>query len=636
VEVWFDQTQLRGGDAWDQQIRRQIRECALFVPIISLNSQSRLEGYFRREWRLAADRTHDMADGKPFLVPVVIDDINEADAQVPESFRTLQWTQLPAGETPPAFVERILGLLSAGDSRTPAHARPASGPAPSAAPPTARRTVASRSKFIALLIVVVAGLGAGYFALDKFILSKRATAAPPSAAISSTPARSIAVLPFVNMSSDKEQEYFSDGLAEELLNMLAKTPGLHVIARTSSFSFKGKTDDIPTIAQKLNVANILEGSVRKSGNRLRVTTQLIRAENGEELWSETYDRELKDVFEVQDQIAGAVVAQLKLKLAPASEGSGQRTSNVEAYNQYLIGHQFFNRGSVDGYRRAVDAYRRAVAFDPTYIAAYCELAVAEYFLADPRADTAGYRRAQAAADKAVELRPEDARGYAARGFMRMNVGWDWPGALADLAKSLALDPSDAWIQYRYGTLLGTLGRFPEAIAATNKAIELDPLSSGPRLMLAQYLGMIGDLPAALDASRRALEVSPESSFALEGLGELQMLTGRPAEALATFQRNDLGAFRLLGVAVAEYTLNKPKESQQALDELVAKYAGNSAYQIAMAYAWRGERDKAFEWLDRSYAQRDNGLVGIKDDPLMKSLHADPRYAALLRKMNLPE
>jgi len=622
VEVWFDQSQLRGGDAWDQEIRRQIRECALFVPIISLNSQSRLEGYFRREWRMAADRTHDMADAKPFLVPVVIDQINEPDAQVPETFRALQWTQLPGGETPAAFVERILGLLSPGASRSTAHAMP-------------RKAAATRSTFIMLVLVGIACLGAGYFWLDEILASKRTAAVVAPAAIASNE-HSIAVLPFVNMSSDKEQEYFSDGLAEELLNQLAKTPGLHVIARTSSFSFKGTSDDIPTIAGKLNVANILEGSVRKSGNRLRVTTQLVRASDGEELWSETYDRELKDVFEVQDQIAGAVVAQLKLKLAPAREASGERTSNVEAYNQYLIGHQFFNRGNGDGYRRAVDAYRRAVALDPAYVAAYCELAVAEYFLADPAADAAGYQRAQAAADKAVELGPEDARSYGARGFLRMNIDWDWSGALADFTKSLALDPSDAWIEYRYSTLLASMGRFPEANAAANKAIELDPLSSGPRMMLARYLVATGNIPAALEASRGALEVSPDSTWTLEGLGELQLLTGKPADALASFQRTDLEAFRLLGVAVAEHTLNKPQESQQALDELIAKHAGDSAYQIAMVYAWRGERDKAFEWLDRGYAQRDNGLVDIKWDPLMNSLHADPRYKALLRKIHLPE
>jgi tetratricopeptide (TPR) repeat protein len=331
-----------------------------------------------------------------------------------------------------------------------------------------------------------------------------------------------------------------------------------------------------------------------------------------------------------------VVAQLRLKLAPARESAGQRTANIEAYSQYLIGHQFFNRGNADGYRRAVDAYRRAVALDPNYIAAHCELAIAEYFLADPTADAAGYRRAEAAVDKAVELGPEDARSYSARAFIRMNIDWDWSGALADFTKSLALDPSDAWIHYRYGTLLATVGRVTEAIAATNKAIELDPLSSGPRMVLARYFVMTGNMPAALDANRRALEISPESTFALEGLGELQMLTGKPAEALATFRRNDLDAFRLFGVALAEYTLKNPRDSQQALDELVAKHAGDSAYQIAMVYTWRGERDKAFEWLNRAYAQRDNGLVDIKWDAPMNSLHDDPHYAALLRKINLPQ
>jgi TolB-like protein/Flp pilus assembly protein TadD len=612
IEVWFDQSELRGGDSWDRKIRQQIHDCALFVPIISATTQGRVEGYFRREWKLAVDRTHDMSERVAFLVPVVIDGSSDAHADVPDAFRAVQWSRLPQGETLSAFVNRIADLL------TPAALPGVSVPRKIAATPSP-----SRSRIVLLIIAAIAILAAGYFAMGRLVPSKSAGD------------KSIAVLPFADMSENKDQEYFSDGLAEEVLDLLAKTPGLHVIARTSSFSFKGKSDDIPTIARKLGVANLLEGGVRKSGNRLRVTTQLIRAGDGEQLWSETYDRELKDVFAVQDEIAEAVVKQLKLKLAPAQESAAHRASNVEAYNEYLLGRQFGNRQTIDGYRRAIDAYHQAIALDPRYTAAYADLVAAEFFLADQTGDAAGLQRAQAAADKAVELGPEDAAGYAARGFIRNNIAWDWVGAQADLEKALALDPSDARVLSRYASLLATLGRLPEAIAAAKGAVQLDPLSSSTWLTLTESEFSNRDFTAAREAVRHALQISPESDYVINDLADLQLLEGNTGAALVTFRKVALEGLRLCGIAMAAYTLKDPKESQRALDDLIAKYAAVGAFQIADVYAWRGETDKAYEWLDRAYAQRDDGLTQLKYDRLLDSIRADPRYAALLRKMKLP-
>jgi TolB-like protein/Tfp pilus assembly protein PilF len=635
IEVWFDQSELQGGDAWDRQIREQIHDCALFIPVISATTQAREEGYFRREWKLGVDRTHDRSDRSAFLVPVAIDDTGDAEADVPEAFRAIHWTRLPGGETPPAFVARISQLLSPNEPHAPAHSFPAIR---SPAAPTA----ASRSSMlIPLLIALAILLGIGYFASYKFVLSKH-TPTSTVAALPAEPAavpvseRSIAVLPFIDLSEKHDQEYFSDGLAEELLDLLAKTPGLHVIARTSSFSFKGKSDDIPTIARKLHVANILEGSVRRSGNRLRVTTQLVRAGSGENLWSETYDRELKDVFSVQDEIAAAVVGQLKLKLSPTPPSAAYRTSNIEAYNEDLLGRAFANRENLDGWKRAIEAFHRAIALDPNYVAPYGGLALAELYVADQTGDSAGYQRAKDAAAKAVELGPDDPNAYAARGFIRLNITWDWAGAQADFEKAIALDPGDARFQQRYGLLLATLGRMPEAIAATRRAIQLDPLQLATWRNLIGYLLFTRDFAGAHEASRRALEISPDSSFVLDGLGLLQLLEGNAQDALATFRRIDVEVFRLWSIAMAEHSLGDHKASQQALDELIAKYAAVAAYQIGGAYAWRGEKDKAFEWLERAYVQRDEGLTNIKIDPVIYSLRADPRYKALLRKMNLPE
>ncbi len=286
------------------------------------------------------------------------------------------------------------------------------------------------------------------------------------------------MLPFLDASPKKDQEYFSDGLAEEILDLLTKVPDLQVIARTSSFSFKGKSDDVPTIAKILNVANIVQGSVRKSGDRLRVSTELVRADTGVQIWSETYDRDLKDVFKIQDEIADAVVAALKLKLAPGQQAlSSHRTANIEAYNEYLLGRQFYDRHDLDGIQHAVAAYRKAVELDPGYAAAYAELANSEYFAADTVGDAAGARRALEAADKAVALAPDQADGYAARGQIRVQFAWNWLGAQQDFQKALAIDPGNSMALRRYGFLLGALGRLPEAIAMTRKAIELDPLSS---------------------------------------------------------------------------------------------------------------------------------------------------------------
>jgi TolB-like protein len=415
IEVWLDQSELRGGDVWDHKIRKQIHDCALFIPIISAHTQARTEGYFRFEWHLADQRKLLMTKSRPFLVPVCIDGTPDADAEVPDSFAAAQWTRLPAGETPPAFVERILRLLSPEPARASA-SRAATAPHTETAP--RQSTAALRLTQRGLLVIAaVAVIGVGYVATDKFVLSKRVThtgqeSAQTAQVIATVqtalPERSIAVLPFVDMSEKHDQEYFSDGLSEELIDMLTKVPDLRVPARTSSFFFKGKSDDIAAIAQKLRVAHVLEGSVRKSANTVRVTAQLIRADNGYHLWSETYDRELKDVFKVQDEIAGAVVTALKLKLERGQQvSSSHQTSIPEAYNQYLLGRQFFERFNSDGFRRAVDAYRKAVALDPHYAAAYAELALAELFVSDGT-DAAANQRALAAADKAVALAPDEA------------------------------------------------------------------------------------------------------------------------------------------------------------------------------------------------------------------------------------
>jgi TolB-like protein/cytochrome c-type biogenesis protein CcmH/NrfG len=637
IEVFLDQSELRGGDAWDNKIRHEIHDCVLFIPIISQHTQERLEGYFRHEWKLATERAHHMAEEKSFLVPVVVDATRDQDAIVPDPFRAVHWTRLPGGVTQPEFVARIERLLSPEAPtavRVPAGAASGSSPIP---PTTGRLLPFRRTIPVAVAVLVLAVLA--YLVINKLWMWK--PAAPLSNATSSTaspaaftpPPHSIAVLPFADMSEKRDQEYFSDGLAEDVLDLLAKVPELQVIARTSSFTFKGRSEDIRVIARTLDVAYLLQGSVRKAGNRLRVTTQLIRADTGTQLWSETYDRELKDVFKIQDEVANAVVAALKLRLSTEQHAAdARRTANTDAYIQYLLGRQFSDRGA--DYKRAIDAYRNAIELDPSFAAAYAGIAVAEFLQAN--GESAGIERAKAAAQKAVSLGPELGEAYAARSFVRLHADLDFSGAQADIEAAMRLNPGNSLVRHRYAHLLADVGRLPEAITAERQAIELDPLSSAYWNNLGFFLAAAGQYPTAHQAMNRALQIAPTSLIVRGNLATLLLLEGRQQAALVAFRSLEDEASREFGIAVAAHSLGDSHASQQALDELVARHAADSAYQIARAFAWRGEVDKAFDWLERAREQRDSGLAVVKIDPTLNSLRRDPRYRAFLRKMNLPE
>ncbi len=452
---------------------------------------------------------------------------------------------------------------------------------------------------------------------------------------------SIAVLPFLNMSADPEQEYFADGISEEILNALAHIEGLHVAGRTSSFSFKGKPDDIRTIAQRLNVGAVLEGSVRKAGNRVRVTAQLVDAAKGYHFWSDSYDRELSDVFAVQDEISRAVAQALKVKLLPGHEPTTRQhwTANPDVYNHYLLARQHYYRNSQDGYHDAVAEYEKALALDPGYAPAWAGLAVSLNFVADDeptleRADVPR-RRSIEAAEKAVALAPDLADGWASRGFVRALVHYDWSGARADLEKAIALNPGDPHARRRLGIVLSSVGRIDEAIAVLTKAVELDPLSPQTWGVLGYRYAAQGQLDLARNALNRALERSPESTDGLAGLALVEFLSGRPGAALEPLARCNVERDCLAAIAVVEHALGHSHESQRALDGLVARHSHVRAYSIAALYSVRGDPDGAFHWLERAIAQRDTAAYWLKIDPLLRPLHGDPRFGTLLRRMNLP-
>jgi TolB-like protein/DNA-binding winged helix-turn-helix (wHTH) protein len=455
-----------------------------------------------------------------------------------------------------------------------------------------------------------------------------AGAAPPIA-----PERSIAVLPFVDLSERHDQQYFSDGLAEELIGQLTRITSLRVLARTSSFHFRGSNADVPTIARQLRVANVLEGSVRRVDNQVRVTADLIQADTGYHLWSQSYDRDMKDIFKVQDDIARMVVAALRLKLESARQLQGSRSVSPEAYLQYLAGRQSYQLDSLEGNQRAIEAYDRAIAIEPNYAGAYAGRAMAERDLSDATGDATGRQRAADDAGNAVALAPDQPEGYLARSYLRRFDHWDWQGAREDMDRALAIDPNSAEALRLDALLKFYTGHASTAIAAARRAVEVDPLSANPWHVLGISLAF-GRFPAeALDAFQKGLAVDASNPFLLYRMAVVHLTAGQAAAALDVARRNSDADLRLALSAMALHSLGRRAESDQALHELTEKSAADSAYQIAEVHAWRGEADLAFAWLSRAVAQMDGGLAEIQSDPIIAGIRNDPRYAALLRQLN---
>jgi TolB-like protein/tetratricopeptide (TPR) repeat protein len=637
IEVWLDQSELRGGDAWDQQIRQQIRDCALFIAIISSNTASRHEGYFRLEWDLADQRTHKIARNRPFIIPVCLDATPNAGADVPESFQRVQWTRLPGGETPAAFVERVSRLLSPVEHSPTAQAAPTGSVA--GRPPA--RQQSRRPRSVALLIALVLLLSGGYVALDKLVLSKHVPppATPPALAMAAKPSadpdKSIAVLPFVDMSEKKDQEYFSDGLSEELIDLLAKTQGLDVIARTSSFYFKGKQVTIGEIAKTLHVANVMEGSVRKSGNTIRVTAQLIRASDGVHIWSETYDRDLKDVFKVQDEIALGVVQKLKLTLLPATTAVSARTVNAEAHGLYLQGRYFKDRDTSEDLAKANDCFKRALALDATYAPAWAGIAtvasrqVANGYVAMAKALAV----TREAASKALELDPKNGEAYAALGIAHM-MAHEWAQAEATLASAREIDPTDSGVFMISGVLARGLGRDDDAIALFRQALEHDPINLLARRYYARTLSFAGRLAEAEAEIRQVLDTNPAQPGAHYDLGRILLAKGQTDAAGAALEAETDDGWKRIGLPLKFHALHHTAEAHAAFAMLLSKAAG-AEFQVAETYAEFGDPDQAFKWLDAA-AERDLGIIWLHNDPLLKPLTSDHRYAMILRKLKLAE
>jgi TolB-like protein/Flp pilus assembly protein TadD len=449
--------------------------------------------------------------------------------------------------------------------------------------------------------------------------------------------RSIAVLPFLDMSQNKDQEYLSDGLAEELLNLLAKIPELRVAARTSAFAFRDKAEDIPSVARKLHVAHVLEGSVRKAGNRVRITAQLIRADSGYHLWSETYDRDLTDIFRLQDEIASAVVQALKVTLLSGGLPEHVAPRNPEAYNLYLQGRFHADLHTKDGLEQAIDCYQRAVKLDPGYEPAWTALSIAygNVMGRGLMAPEQALAKSRETAKVALELDPKSARAHMALGYIHMNYDWDFAAADQEFKQALALEPGNASVLNAAANLALVLGRTSDGAKLYQHALARDPLraSSFSNLGVAYYAN--GQLEPAEAAFRRSIELQPGAGYTHNGLGLVLLERGQLPAALEEMQHESDETWRLQGLAVVYVAMGWRSDAERTLTILTQKFGKDAPYAVATVYGFRGEADPSFKWLDKAYADRDGTLTAIKADPLMKKIVADPRYAALLAKVGLP-
>jgi len=557
---------------------------------------------------------------------------------------TSQWLDASGGDIVRSMPKLIAAVRVAIQAPvvTPGPAPTPRGPAPS---PSARP-----AKHTAIIVASLIGLVIAGFEVDRLWVSSRraassslpTTAVPapaPAPALPTIPEKSVAVLPFVDMSEKKDQEYFADGTAEEILDLLAKVPGLHVPARTSSFYFKGKSEDIPTIARRLMVAHVLEGSVRKAGDRMRITVQLIRADNGYHLWSETYDRTLDDIFKVQDEIALAVVTALKASLLQQDLDRSTITTQPEVYTLYLQGVSSWNRGTTADFHKAVEYLKRALALDPNYAPAWGilgQVLMDDFFysgsLTEMRKISA---QVHEAAQKAIALDPKSSNGHLALARAFHWFDWRWDAAEAEYKSAMDLDPQNAEAYGMASYLSVFLGRCDEAVRLATNAAKIDPLNSFTYLYLGDAQECRGNLAEAEAAYRKSLELNPAADEIRGILGMLLLRKGDATAALTQIEQEPMESFRRVLRPLALDALGRRAEADREITAL-EQTPNDHVYGLAAIYASRNDANRAFVLLDLAYQQHSSGVLFLRVDDRFRNLVRDPRYKALLHKMNLPD
>ncbi len=520
----------------------------------------------------------------------------------------------------------------------------------------AQRVTGTELVILALLLAIGGGLLWRFASIARGPTEQSGAARVSAESKSEISAKSVAVLAFANLSDDKGSEYFSDGISEELLTVLQKIPGLHVAARTSAFSFKGKNATAQEIGQKLGVAHLVEGSVRKAGDVVRIAARLTQANTGEEQWSENYTRNLKDVFAVQTEIAQTIVEQLRGQLTggaanPTTKAEIQAevraaekggTKNVEAHESYLQGRFFANRHSEKETDQARAAYERAVELDPRFALAWAGLAQTHVW--DCNYATEGGQKgfnahlaaAREAVERALALEPDLPEALFARAVIQTNFDYDWKDAAETLRKALALAPQDPALLLEAGNLAQARGENTQGLDLFRRAVALDPVNAQARAFLAGSLSVSGKQEEARAEYAREIELNPSAPNSQAGVGLTYLLEGKFEEAATAAQRDAADWARLLIVSCARWAQKRIPESDAALAELIANTSETGAYQIAEVYGYRNDKDHAFEWLERARRQRDAGLPGLRADTLLPNLHDDPRWDAFLRTMGLAD
>jgi len=647
IPCWIAPRDVAPGALYADAIVRAINESKVLLIVLSQSAVA--SSHVGREVERAASKR------KPIIAFRV--DIATLSPELEYFLSNSQWIDVPALGMP-AALNKLADAVAQGP-KAPSHPSPVGDHVHKFPQRTFSKRVVGA---LAALVVLAVGVGLGiHFWGPRHGVAPTAVEASPGTGepgIAPISEKSIAVLPFADMSEKRDQEYFSDGMAEEIIDLLVKIPELVVPARTSSFYFKGKSTQIPEIARELGVRNILEGSVRKSGNHLRVTAQLVRADNGYHLWSETYNSTVDDVFKTQDEIAGAVVGALKVSLLGKDTPNAKLTTSSEAYELYLQARSLSYRRTSDDTLKAYAHLQKAVKLDPQFALAWATLATlltyddvdwdrvfevsAETKAQFAKGDFRGWPRvleqargaAHAAAERAITLGPDLAESHAAMAQVLAWLDWNWKVADVEMTKALKLDPANARIAVMAADLAGDLGRISEALQLAIRAKSLDPLGNSHILNWLQYVN--GNWDQADLTLRRNIELYPTAEHDHYIRALVLLAQGKAAQAQAEVELEPLETFRETGRPLVLDALGRQPDADKALALAEEKDGGDMAYQIAYIYAARKNLDRTYYWLERAYKQHDLGLSALKVDPYFSDLRNDPRYKALLRKVGLPE
>ena len=642
VEVWFDQNELRGGDTWDQKIRRQIADCTLFLPVISTNTQARSKGYFRLEWKLAVEQTHLMLEGVPFLAPVVIDGTSESGAAVPVEFMRVQWTRLPGALPTTQFVEQVKRLLASPSAPAMGTGRPRPVQrGEGAAPPAKVGPRFPAAAWMALILAVVAGGMAWWkqaIPAPASVPNAGAGTRPPTSEKPALDPHRIAVLPLDNFSPDTKDEYLAGGMTEELTSSLSKISGLEVIARTSSERMKKSGKSLSEIGTELRAGTLLEGSVRKAGEQLRISVQLIDVASQRHLWSQDYTTEFKDVFKVQNDVAERVAAALKVTLlgTEVQRLKKEPTTNVEAYQLYLKGRFHWFKWTEEGTNKAREYFTQALAIDPNYALAYSGIADT----GNPKAAPRQVRlEIGMAASKAVELDDTLAEAHVSMGWIKFWFDWNWDAGEIEFKRAIALKPSLAVAHDAFAFSLIPRGRVDEGIAEQKKAVDLDPTSPAMLTDLGWAYYIARKYEQAIEQGRKAIELDASFVNAHLMVGFAYALQGKSAEALPEFQRAlslERNPWNIGDLGFGYARGGNPDEARRIIVELdeLSKQRYVCAGLPALIYMELGEKERMFEWLEKFVADKDGWCVWLKMEPAWEPVRSDPRFQALMKKVGL--